>query len=354
MFYLRDGADLHILGGCVKLSHDFGNFSPEDMQRVQKEVERLGELKRDKTDSGQLQALLDDFFKFLTTILKHSGLLTPASVTKAHSGISVETAHDTPVMEIIRQAWNQRAEHWAVVESPFNYIMTMRTLLEYITLTQQKQRREYFLSLGTGPGLYEMYLSHLFQHLPNGRRVRLICADIAHRMSQKQKEIQNSLALVKDLRVTGVNAALPLTADMSQLAIRSESIDQIICNNSLQWAADWKQVVREMARVIKPDGLGLVYLFVHLHPMNVFDDQGKKLWTFGQFQIEELLDELEANRFDVVWMRQMAGQPGTGQAGGSINRMFVRAKFAPRGIEGSWRDRRITGSLSVASVNDSA
>jgi hypothetical protein len=106
-----------------------------------------------------------------------------------------------------------------------------------------------------------------------------------------------------------------------------------------------------MARVMRPKGLGRLYLFIHAHRMAVFDLHGNRVAELGKLQLHGLLDELEAHRFVIHNIRHIAGAPGTGQAGLPIRRVFILARFQAEGTRRRWREAQISTALTGVSAD---
>lgn len=321
---------------------DMGNLTPADFLRVQREIGERGygelpEDSREVTDGISRGAM--DFVGFVGTILMKLGLFNPSVASEIARGVSVEAEEGQLPDQIMRQAWNKQAHRWAVIESPMNYYMTMRTILEHLR-SNEKQRREIVLSLGSGPGLYETYLGHVMK-LTGVRRTRFYCLDAAAEMTRRHKAILEQVRVTDGRSFNLLDNVEPLCGDMMRLPFRDDSVDQIICNNSLQWASDWRKVIAEMSRVIRRKGLGHLYLVVHLHPMSVADDKGQVILKFGDFAPQELFDELENYRFELRFVRQIAAPNGAGQLGNAINRLFVHAKFQADGSFPRWREKQV-------------
>lgn len=326
---------------------DFGGMSPADVNRVARELKEqsFGQLKDDPELGQMANSIGNEFLKFLSFVFRELGLLDRIGLMTncPFAPVAADNRYGNSPTELMKQAWNNRAHNWGIVETPANYIVTMQTLLEFL---KASGKEETFLSLGSGPGLYETYLAYLFQGA-GITNIRIIAMDYAKEMTRRHEEVLDKLRTQeKSGQVRKLKNIEAVTGDMTKLKLASGSIDQIICNNSLQWVDDWKRAIAEMARVMKPDGLGWLYLFVHTHPMAVYEVDGKVAFSLGDFQIPDLLDVLEANRFSAHRLRQIAGSPGTGQAGTQTSRVFIQAQFQAKGEISSWRNSRISSRLS--------
>jgi SAM-dependent methyltransferase len=148
-------------------------------------------------------------------------------------------------------------------------------------------------------------------------------------MTQKQKEIMKNVYVeIKGSRrrLSNVQA---ITDDMTNLKrIKTGSVDRIICNNSLQWANDWKATIQEMARVIRPETGGYLYLVIHPHEMALYNHDRTPLIKLGEFGPEDLFNALEDNGFKILTSQPITGQKGMGQMGRGISRIFFYAKHS--------------------------
>lgn len=327
---------------------DFGGCSPADIERVAAEIRNQG-FARSTADSEAIQAANDigrGFIQFLKSVFEHLGLLHGSiSAANPFAPVQADDRYGTSPDDLMKSAWNNRAHDWGVIESPTNYLITMQTLMEFMHISGKP---ETILSLGSGPGFYETYLAYLLQ-LNRNSMIRLVALDYAKEMTRRHREVLDAMFLAdpRNGQIRKIKGVEPVTGNMTNLNFPNGSVDQIICNNSLQWVTNWKGAISEMARVVNPRGLGWLYLFVHTHPMAVYDAEGQPVFSFGDIQIPDLLDALEAKRFSVYNMRQIAGSPGTGQAGLQTNRVFIQARFIAYDPIRSWRDAKISSRLSV-------
>lgn len=328
-----------------KFLFDFGGMTPEDMARIKEEMKQRGinKLEMDETQAAAGRDVGGQFLGFLIEVLRALGLLDSLYRPRYRFGISVEAPENAPLPHVLQAGWNERAEDWAVVETPANYAITMQTLIEFLRVNPQK-RKETFLSLGSGPGLYETFLGSCLQAVPESSHVKILCVDYAERMTQLHKKVLRNVRTAEGEKLTNV---VPITDNMMHLSsIDAGVIDQIICNNALQWAVDWRAAIAEMQRVISSKGSGWLYLFIHRHPMVVCEmGQVEPVIRLPEVPFEELLDVLEAHRFLVRHARQLVGARGLGQACQGINRVFILARYQPEGEIQSWRTKGVSAVL---------
>lgn len=251
--------------------------------------------------------------------------------------VNIEISGPTELTsEIITANWGQLARTWAVLETPINYGLTMSSILEFFKANDRLRgdHKELDVSLGAGPGLYELYLANLFEQTPGLERLRLICLDAAPAMTAYTNELIEKLRKGTPLKIKNIRA---VTGDMTTLPFADRSVSQLLVNNSLGWVPNWQQAIAEMARVISPDQLGYAYFVVHPHPMVLRDQQGSRLHQLNDMSATDLMDKLEKNGCGIDFTRLMAGR-GTGQAGNDTNRIFIKGQFTS-GDPGSWRER---------------
>ena len=236
-----------------------------------------------------------------------------------------------------------------IIETPVNSAATMQTLLEFFRVSRKPEN---ILSLGSGPGLYEIYLAYLFQHSVDvAKGIHIIATDYSKDMVLRSRDVISKVRVADSAgelhKLKNIEVQL---ANMCDLRFASGTMNQIICNNSLQWAGDWRKAISEMARVMDPKGLGWLYLIVHTHPMRVYDGGGRIMFEFGNFEIPELLDEMESKGFCPTHLRQILGTPGTGQSGTMTSRVFIQARFEAKGCSKSWRSKQVSSAISALAL----
>ena len=247
--------------------------------------------------------------------------------------------------EIITASWGQLANKWAVLETPANYGLTMGTILEFLRSNDRLRRdeRETYVSLGAGPGLYELYLAQLCEKIPECHKLRFICVDAAPEMTSYTNKLIEKLRVASRVRLRNICA---ITANMTALPFADHSVSQFLVNNNLGWVPDWQQVIREITRVITPDRMGYASFFVHPHPMMLRDQEGKPIHQLNSMRSTDLMDYLEENGCSIEFTRLFAGQ-GTGQAGHDTNRIFIKGRFISEN-PGSWRERAAQNQVKTS------
>jgi SAM-dependent methyltransferase len=231
----------------------------------------------------------------------------------------------------LRDGWNHSAQFWPVIERPFNYLFTMASLMAFMPL---RDRATTILSLGSGPGLYETYMAHFAQNMLE-LPVRFLCVDYAEEMISMHRRVLEALVEITGKPISNIVAQ---TGDITGLAdIPDRSVDQVLCNNTLQWASDWKKVLNEIVRVLNPESSCEICLFVHRKPMVVCNQKLEPIFERGALRVPELLDELEAREIRIDTFVQGIGPEGSGQMGAAVDRFFILACYEPGRQKKSWR-----------------
>lgn len=291
-------------------------------------------------DATFLQSgIVGNFMEFLLSAFDAmgiSGALEPRDIV--HSILSDKLSNPDI---FCREIWNRQAMQWSMTESPANYGITIDTYVKYIRFDPTK-KRETIVSLGAGPGLYEAFMGMLFSASILNQGIKIYCIDYAQKMTAWNKE------MLKRMRISDIH---PVTGNMMALEFPDQSVDQVICNNALQWVSDWKKALFEMVRIIRHDGRRRIYLVINLHPMVVRDTDENIILTLGDFTLEQILDELEALRCDINNIRHMAGRKGVGQHGGIVNRVFIEAEFQIEGCKRRWKDFKGTPEVRGISLS---
>lgn len=329
---------------ATKATFDFGNFTGEDVQRMLGEMAAQGAKIETTPDPSRLGFVRNWFMDFLRSTLMNVGHLDQQGQAAPRFAVEVDVDLEGDLGAVVKQLWNARATDWTVVESPLTYVVTLETLLTHYAMNEKEP--QVFLSLGSGPGLYETFLGMLFDRL----KIRIICVDFAKEMTRMHGEIIRSVRYPvsensKTLR--SVKNVEPVTGDMTALTMSDRSVDHVFCNNSLQWVPDWKKAIAEMARVSKAGGH--LYLFIHRHNMSIGDDKGTVRLDIAKFSVEDTLAELERNHFDIYHIRQI-GSRRAGQFGARLDRVFIHAKHTPDEAIVPWQEKRASASLQGVSV----
>jgi len=238
---------------------------------------------------------------------------------------------------LLLDGWNKMSNLWVGVESEGNYTATVMSIVESVFECRFPQSRKLkILSVGAGPGLYEFFLASLLKKF--GVNSRILSTDYSLNMIEFQNKVIDSGISIDGSEVSSLRGMiLPMIADMVQMSkVHDDSIDILICNNSLQWVTDWKKAIVEIGRVMRHDGNKLAIFFIHPHGMNMCIGGSHK--TQEHIALDALLEELHNSGFSPVKTRMMVGGAGSGQGGAPLNRMMVKTEYYPNGVEKHWRD----------------
>ena len=233
----------------------------------------------------------------------------------------------------LRQGWEKAGQVWPAIESQDNYFVTMYTLLENLEVRRSK---ETWLSIGAGPALYEIWLSKIAQ-------MNFLVSDFSHQMCKSAKTIFDGTKVLSGSAARG-GKIFHAAMDMESLGVKSNTVDQIISVNALHWAPDWRQVIKEMRRVIKADGLGFAYLVVSGASINIEGPDGEKQLV-SDISRELVFDELEKNQFEIFFSRIMLVKEG--QLGKPAQRYFIKARLNLKNFF-SWREKSMKLSAYAA------
>lgn len=131
--------------------------------------------------------------------------------------------------DLVRQSFNKAADNYDSASDFQQH--TGQTLLSYITTSLNNLT---VLDLGSGTGFITEKIRQLYSS------THLISIDIAEKMLINAK--RNS------------QASLAICSDAENLAIKSNSIDMIISNLTLQWCMPIEKTLLETHRTLKPKG----------------------------------------------------------------------------------------------------
>ncbi len=149
------------------------------------------------------------------------------------------------------------------------------------------------LEIATGPGLLAKHVA------PYARKI--IATDYSDGMIAEARKGTYSGILVFE------------KVDAADLPYDDDSSDVVIIANALHIVPDPKKVLKEIDRVLKPDGLLIAPNFVE-HKGTILS----RIWSFilviagvrfeHQWSSEEYLDFLKANGWDVLFHKEMAAR----------------------------------------------
>lgn len=268
-------------------------------------------------------------------------------------GVGLETELDPNdpknTETLIQLGWNAMANYWVAVESLATYKATFVSLLERLShYPKHGKGRIKVLSVGSGPGLYEIFLAKILSE--HGFQIRFFSTDYSESMIDFQNRILESGLKIEKMPVGRLRPMVtPSVANMTNLPEYFEDkFDIVICNNALQWTDDWKEAIAEISRSLNPKSqIQKAILIIHPHAMRVC--AGSRMVKRPLVDEDSLLDELYKHNLSPQMTRLLIGPPGSGQVStASLARMMIETKYYPLGECPNWR------SLAMSSVKATA
>lgn len=108
-----------------------------------------------------------------------------------------------------------------------------------------------FLDIGCGSGIYALYFAN------NTKNIFCVGLDFSLNALKYMSEF------LKHNKLHTKGHAFPILGDVNQLPIASESVDKILMNDLLEHIPDYEKAISEASRVLKPDGITVVYTEVY-------------------------------------------------------------------------------------------
>jgi ubiquinone/menaquinone biosynthesis C-methylase UbiE len=180
--------------------------------------------------------------------------------------------------------------------------------------------------------LYEFYLAALFEKQLGKHRPTIVCTDFSEEMTRIQKNIHGITKAKEGVVLDRVRME---TQDMTNLRMKTKSVDQLICNNTLQWVPNWRQAIKEMARVVTPVKTGYIYIFLNENPMtSLSTPEGETVLELPNAPIDEIIETFEKNRFQIVASRHLTSPDGQN---GMLQRRFFMAEYRAKGTIQPWK-----------------
>lgn len=148
----------------------------------------------------------------------------------------------------LKAYWDRYAEDYFLGEKIGALADTMYIILDNLS---ERKGQERWLSLGSGSGIYEVFLAGL---LPG---VSIVSLDI----SDKQMIIQRGI-MKRFLDQEKRRKIKLYTGSMEDLRSVGRGFDRIFCLDSIHWSSDWRRTVSQISDVLSPDDQARVYLTV--------------------------------------------------------------------------------------------
>ena len=213
-----------------------------------------------------------------------------------------------------KQLWDNQSKWWIQAESLPNYFIGMSVINTWLKKISNPTS---VLSIGCGFGLYEIFLQQSVL-MPT----KFFCTDISLGMINEAKKFQ----LLSD-EYFGKKSNLDFKVNSAEkLPFGNKSMDAVVCNKVLHWCENEEVVIKEIVRVLKPKGLGLI-----IFPTGQTGLQVRGLGAVGYRK--PLHPLIIAGYFDscgckIIESSELVFPKGYGQPGGPINdyAMLVRKK----------------------------
>ena len=185
----------------------------------------------------------------------------------------------------VASIWDKLGKDYINLESTDAMAATMYLLQEH-GITEIEGRQTKWLSIGSGPSLYEFYLAKLL--FP----VEIDSLDISIKQLETGKKVADFLKTDGSRYEKSVHRVRPINASMDAIPVETGYYDRILLLNSLHWCVNWKNAIREVSRVLIPRKGARVY--VVMASASIITAEGKKTLT-PDLDTDSLLDQFEAN-----------------------------------------------------------
>ncbi|OGY84543.1 MAG: hypothetical protein A3F54_05555 [Candidatus Kerfeldbacteria bacterium RIFCSPHIGHO2_12_FULL_48_17] len=178
---------------------------------------------------------------------------------------------------------DQVAEIYGAYEQLGPQLEGMKRLLEEIFVRDVEVKYPNLVSLGCGPGSYELWL------LSKGFIEQVTLVDQSPAMLERACTIAEALGLAA--RVVIVN----LEAQNTRLP--SKCADVVLCINAMHWSRKWQEWIREAARLTKP-GAPAFISFTADHARSKIQPQNfaREMRQYFQMQSAGFMQDVEALR----------------------------------------------------------
>lgn len=185
--------------------------------------------------------LADKFIDFLIDLL-------PDSVPNSPDyNLDKETFMKMNVNKAVENEWNSRAIIWAHSESLGEYFTHMSILAYWF---KKLGIHGDILSVGCGPGMYELFFEHVFRKSLSS----IICSDISPDMIEEMKK--NKKLYYK--RYGYMPRLIPNVSDLEYLEVASSTMHAVICNKMIHWCSNHEKAMDQICRVLRPGGIGVI------------------------------------------------------------------------------------------------
>lgn len=227
----------------------------------------------------------------------------------------------------LRDAWNKSARNYSKVETLDAFGATMHALLDSLGLPTTSQK---WLSLGAGPGFYEIYLAK------KQDRLSIVLLDFAQSFVDLQAQIVDEEAKINPQIKARISS---IKGSMNRLSNVGEGFNTILCINAIQWDTNWKLTVSEISRVLaKSEGSSV---FLTLAGIRVKNEDGSI--SRSEVDPREAIEEFEGvglrlKAFGGLLIRR-------GQNGLPTERTYMLFQRDNQNVS-SWMERLKNGDIS--------
>ncbi len=155
---------------------------------------------------------------------------------------------DRGIEERLREVWDKYGESYILEEPLAAYATTMYMLLNNMNGVEEGEQ---WLSLGSGPGIYEIFLAQKMA------RLKIVSLDLSPEQIKIQKKLLRAVARDNPVLESRVQ---PTVGSMTDLSGVGKDFKQVMCINALHWSPQWRRVVAEINGVLSPVEGARVYM----------------------------------------------------------------------------------------------
>jgi hypothetical protein len=145
---------------------------------------------------------------------------------------------DVPLEDQISAAWDGLGKSYLLDESLDAYATTMLALLEHCRVPAVSEK---WLSLGSGPGIYELFLAKRFP------KVSVTSVELSPEQVNIQRELLEQVASKSPAVRKRLNV---VQGSMTNLGDVGGDYNQILCINSLPWSSNWRAVIAGVEKAL--------------------------------------------------------------------------------------------------------
>ena len=225
----------------------------------------------------------------------------------------------------ISEAWDRFGKAYLLEESEEAYGGTMYMLLDNMETSIGSEK---WLSLGSGPGLYEAFFALKFPQL----------SIVSQDLSSGQLKVQEEIIKYCTKKSTVGSRVKLVRGSMKNLEEVGSGFQRILLINSLQWCPEWKSVIAQINKALSTEEGSRVYVTSG----SVMTEDGHEI-TVGMNE-DTIIDEFEKNelRARVVGRINITH----GQYGRRTSR-FYGVFERNSSLSDKWSERIMTGQANL-------